>query len=92
MRLAITSNGPGEFAGWVRPLLRALYARDPGLEATLFFVPDDYATGREADVARALFPQAHVLGAARVRALRAGRERGGRAAERGSACNTSAAT
>jgi lipid-A-disaccharide synthase len=62
LRLAITSNGPGEFAGWVRPLLRELYARDPGLEATLLFVPDDYATGREADVARALFPQAHVLG------------------------------
>ena len=25
MILALTANGPGEFAGWVRPLLRALY-------------------------------------------------------------------
>ena len=45
MRLAITSNGPGEFAGWVRPLLHALYARRPGARRALFFVPDDYATG-----------------------------------------------
>ncbi|GAC1413706.1 MAG: hypothetical protein NVSMB64_23960 [Candidatus Velthaea sp.] len=60
MILALTANGPGEFAGWVRPLLAALFAREPGLDVRLFFVPDDYATGREADVARALFPQAHV--------------------------------
>ena len=52
LRLAITSNGPGEFAGWVRPLLRALFARAPDTDVTLFFVPDDYATGREPDVAR----------------------------------------
>jgi lipid-A-disaccharide synthase len=56
MILALTCNGPGEFAGWARPLLHALYERDPALEAHLFFVPDDYATGREPDVARALFP------------------------------------
>lgn len=60
MILALTANGPGEFSGWVRPLLHALYARDPALDVRLFFVPDDYATGREAEVARALFPQAHV--------------------------------
>jgi lipid-A-disaccharide synthase len=60
MILALTANGPGEFSGWVRPLLHELYARDPALDVRLFFVPDDYATGREADVARALFPQAHV--------------------------------
>lgn len=60
MRLALTCNGPGEFAGWVRPLLHALYARDPNLEAHLFFVPDDYATGREPDVARGLFPRLSV--------------------------------
>ncbi len=62
MRLAITSNGPGEFAGWVRPLLHALYAREPELDATLFFVPDDYATGREPDVARETFPRLRVVG------------------------------
>jgi hypothetical protein len=60
MILALTANGPGEFSGWVRPLLAALYARDPALDVHLFFVPDDYATGREADVARATFPSAHV--------------------------------
>ncbi|MDP9017773.1 MAG: hypothetical protein M3N19_05590 [Candidatus Eremiobacteraeota bacterium] len=58
--LAITTNGPGEFAGWVRPLLGALYARTPSANVHLFFVPDDYATGSEPDVARSTFPQAHV--------------------------------
>jgi len=58
--LALTSNGPGEFAGWVRPLLTELYARAPQTDVRLFFVPDDYATGREPDVARALFPRAGV--------------------------------
>ncbi len=61
MRIAITSNGPGEFAGWVRPLVTALYLVDPEAEVTLFFVPDDYATGREPDVARAMFPRANVV-------------------------------
>jgi hypothetical protein len=59
MILAFTANGPGEFSGWVRPLLAALYARDPSIDVHLFFVPDDYATGREADVARATFPRVH---------------------------------
>ncbi len=59
--LALTCNGPGEFSGWVRPLLRALYAEAPTLDVTIFFVPDDYATGREPDVARGLFPQARIV-------------------------------
>lgn len=58
MRLAITCNGPGETAGWLRPLLRALYARAPESDVHVFFVPDDYATGQEASVVRDLFPQA----------------------------------
>jgi lipid-A-disaccharide synthase len=58
--VALTANGPGEFAGWVRPLLVQVYAGAPETDVRLFFVPDDYATGREADVARALFPRAHV--------------------------------
>jgi hypothetical protein len=58
--VALTANGPGEFSGWVRPLLTELYARAPDTDVRLFFVPDDYATGRESDVARALFPRAHV--------------------------------
>ena len=60
MILALTANGPGEFAGWVRPLLTALYAREPELDVRLFFVPDDYASGNETALARALFPQARV--------------------------------
>ncbi|HTV72984.1 MAG TPA: hypothetical protein VME66_04680 [Candidatus Acidoferrales bacterium] len=62
MKIALTCNGPGEFAGWLRPLMHALYEADPALDATVFFVPDDYATGREPDVARALFPRLRVFG------------------------------
>lgn len=61
MRIAITSNGPGEFSGWVRPLVTALQRLAPETEITLFFVPDDYATGRETAVARRMFPDAHVV-------------------------------
>jgi hypothetical protein len=60
MRIAFTANGPGEVAGWFRPLVRRLYEHDPQLEVHLFCVPDDYATGYEADLARRLFPSAHV--------------------------------
>jgi lipid-A-disaccharide synthase len=60
MRIALTANGPGEVAGWARPLLRSLYARDPKLDVHLFLVPDDYATGSEAAMACALFPHARV--------------------------------
>jgi hypothetical protein len=58
--LAITANGPGEFAGWVRPLVAALYARLPALDVRVFCVPDDYATGYEPGYLRRLFPQAVV--------------------------------
>ena len=58
--VAITCNGPGEFAGWARPLLVRLFERRPDVNVHLFFVPDDYATGREPEVARELFPQAAV--------------------------------
>ena len=60
MIVALTANGPGEFAGWVRPLLAALYARDPALDVRVFCVPDDYATGREAAYVRRMFPRATV--------------------------------
>jgi hypothetical protein len=60
MRIALTVNGPGETAGWARPLLRRLYERDPDLDVHLFCVPDDYATGYEALLARRLFPSARV--------------------------------
>ena len=60
MRLAITCNGPGETAGWLRPLLRAVYEERPQTEIHIFYVPDDYATGQEPALVRALFPQARV--------------------------------
>ena len=60
MRLAVTCNGPGETAGWLRPLLRELYAQKPQADVHVFYVPDDYATGQEPQVVRELFPQAHV--------------------------------
>ncbi len=60
MRIALTANGPGEVAGWVRPLVRRLYERAPGTEIFLFLVPDEYASGHETDLARKLFPSAHI--------------------------------
>jgi hypothetical protein len=60
MRIALTANGPGEVAGWLRPLLRALYQHRPDLQAFVFLVPDDYATGFEAQMVREAFPQARV--------------------------------
>jgi lipid-A-disaccharide synthase len=60
MRIAVTANGPGEVAGWLRPLLRSVYERDPATEVHVFLVPDDYATGLEAPALRGFFPQAHV--------------------------------
>lgn len=64
MILALTANGPGEFAGWVRPLLAALYAGRPDLDVRVFCVPDDYATGHEPDYLRAIFPQVTVYSSA----------------------------
>jgi hypothetical protein len=61
MRIAFTANGPGEVAGWLRPLLRALYQRRPDLRALVFLVPDDYATGFESQMVRDAFPQAEVF-------------------------------
>jgi lipid-A-disaccharide synthase len=60
MRLALTANGPGEVAGWVRPLLRCVYERRPGAEVHVFLVPDSYATGHEAAMLRSAFPATHV--------------------------------
>ena len=60
MILALTANGPGEFAGWMRPLLAALYDRNPALDVRVFCVPDDYASGNERPYLQALYPQATV--------------------------------
>jgi hypothetical protein len=60
MNVALTCNGPGETAGWLRPFLHELYARAPDAGVHVFFVPDDYATGREPHLVREIFPQARV--------------------------------
>jgi hypothetical protein len=60
MRVVITCNGPGESAGWLRPLLHELYRQAPQSDVHVFYVPDDYATGREAETVREWFPAAHV--------------------------------
>lgn len=41
--------------------MRRLYERAPDSDIYLFLVPDDYATGHEAELARRLFPSAHVF-------------------------------
>lgn len=56
----MTCNGPGEFAGWVRPLVQRLLALAPEVEPHCFFVPDDYATGDESAVARESLPMLRV--------------------------------
>ncbi len=63
MKIAITCNGPGETAGWLRPLLRELYSLEPAADVHVCYVPDDFATGAEPEFVRALFPQAHVYDA-----------------------------
>ena len=52
MKIAITSQRSRRvFAGWVRPLIAALRATRAGDRgARCLCVPDDYSTGREADV------------------------------------------
>jgi hypothetical protein len=60
LRIAMTCNGPGEFSGWVRPLVQKLHSLAPEVEAHCFFVPDDYATGEESAVARESLPMLRV--------------------------------
>ncbi|HEX3550569.1 MAG TPA: hypothetical protein VHT53_09340 [Candidatus Elarobacter sp.] len=73
MRIAITANGPGEFAGWVRPLVGALRAHDPAIEVHVLCVPDDFATGAEAAYVTALFPGVHAYPPAAYLRLALGR-------------------
>ncbi len=73
MRLALTVNGPGETAGWARPLAGALYRLAPTIDIYAFLVPDDFATGHEAPMLRAIFPQAHVFEPAQYLAFALGR-------------------
>ncbi len=45
----------------MRPLVAAVLRLAPEADVTLFFVPDDYATGREPEVAQRLFPSVRVV-------------------------------
>jgi lipid-A-disaccharide synthase len=73
VRIAITTNGPGEFSGWVRPLVSALLRLAPDTQVTLIFVPDDFATGREPAAALALFPDVGAVPASEYVAFALGR-------------------
>jgi lipid-A-disaccharide synthase len=44
----IVSNGPGELAAWVRPVVRRLRAELPQARVTVALVPCPYASGQEA--------------------------------------------
>lgn len=65
----------------MRPLVAALLRLAPDADLTLFFVPDDYATGREPDVAQRLFPSVRVVSAKEY--VRFALGRGGAGAPRG---------
>lgn len=47
--LLIVSNGPGELASWVHPVVRQLRAAAPHVRVTVALVPCPYASGQEAD-------------------------------------------
>lgn len=47
--ILILSNGPGELASWVRPVVRQLAADHPGCRVTVALTPCPYASGREAE-------------------------------------------
>lgn len=47
--ITIISNGPGELATWVRPVVRALRAAAPGARLRIALVPCPYASGSEAE-------------------------------------------
>jgi hypothetical protein len=61
MRLFVTTNGPGEVMGWVRPFLRAVYEREPEARVTAIVLPCAYATGRECEMLTQLFPALRVI-------------------------------
>lgn len=50
--ILIVSNGPGELAAWVRPMIRQLRQDLPDARLTLALVPCPYASGHEAETAR----------------------------------------
>ncbi|MBC5805237.1 MAG: hypothetical protein ACR2KS_01485 [Candidatus Eremiobacter antarcticus] len=61
-RLFVTTNGPGEVMGWVRPFLRRIFARDPTSKVTVVLLPCAYASGHETQALEKMFPSAAVIG------------------------------
>lgn len=59
--LFVTTNGPGEVMGWVRPFLRAVYEQAPNTAVTVVLLPCAYATGSEAAALQTMFPSARVI-------------------------------
>ncbi len=47
--ITIISNGPGELATWVRPVVRVIRAAIPGVKLRIALVPCPYASGHEAE-------------------------------------------
>jgi len=60
-KLFVTTNGPGEVMGWLRPFLRATYQLEPDADVTAVVLPCPYATGYEAQMVERLFPKARVV-------------------------------
>ena len=84
MRIALTANGPGEVAGWVRPLrAAALRARSRSRRARLSRPRRLRHRLRSAMLARALFPAAHVYDPKTYVKFALGGSARGRAEERG---------
>ncbi len=61
----------------MRPLVAAILRAAPETDVTLFFVPDDYATGREPDVAQRAFPSVRVVPAKEYIPFALGRTKNG---------------
>jgi lipid-A-disaccharide synthase len=51
--ILIVSNGPGELASWVHPVVRQLRLSAPALRVTVALVPCPYASGEEPETLRA---------------------------------------
>lgn len=52
MDIVLSGNSPGELWGWIRPLTAMIRERIPDASISLFLFPCQYATGKEAEVAR----------------------------------------
>lgn len=81
--VVLVSNGPGELSTWLRPVLAALRARAPGLPVRIALVPCQFASGREAEIARGFGADAVTEPGAFLRTVPRGRVPHGLGSERG---------